>query len=108
MALAMMNMIKPPGRIEGGQVIVDGTDLMTLSKEAMLKAPYGSYVTDDKGYFEIPLIADMPLTLIISKSGYNTLYIPIQDVSEVGQQEITLEREKESFLFRIQKNLYSN
>jgi len=38
MALAMMNMIKPPGRIEGGQVIVDGTDLMALSEEDMLKA----------------------------------------------------------------------
>lgn len=38
MALAMMRMIKPPGRIEGGQVIVDGTDLLTLSDETMLKA----------------------------------------------------------------------
>ncbi len=38
MALAMMRMIKPPGRIEGGNVIVDGTDLTTLSDEAMLKA----------------------------------------------------------------------
>src|SRR6185503_9674839 len=38
MALAMMRMIKPPGRIEGGQVIVDGTDLLTLSEETMLKA----------------------------------------------------------------------
>lgn len=38
MALAMMNMIKPPGRIEGGQVIVDGTDLMSLSENEMLKA----------------------------------------------------------------------
>jgi len=38
MALAMMRMIKPPGRIEGGQVIVDGTDLITLSDENMLKA----------------------------------------------------------------------
>jgi peptide/nickel transport system ATP-binding protein len=38
MALAMMRMIKPPGRIEGGQVIVDGTDLTKLSEEAMLKA----------------------------------------------------------------------
>jgi peptide/nickel transport system ATP-binding protein len=38
MALAMMHMIKPPGRIEGGQVIVDGTDLMALSKQDMLKA----------------------------------------------------------------------
>lgn len=38
MALAMMRMIKPPGRIEGGQVIVDGTDLTRLSEEQMLKA----------------------------------------------------------------------
>jgi peptide/nickel transport system ATP-binding protein len=38
MALAMMRMIKPPGRIEGGQVIVDGTDLINISDEAMLKA----------------------------------------------------------------------
>ena len=29
MALAMMRMIKPPGRIEGGEVIVDGTNLLT-------------------------------------------------------------------------------
>jgi peptide/nickel transport system ATP-binding protein len=38
MALAMMRMIKPPGRVEGGQVIVDGTDLRGLTDEAMLKA----------------------------------------------------------------------
>ncbi len=38
MALAMMRMIKPPGRIEGGQVIVDGTELTKLSDEEMLKA----------------------------------------------------------------------
>ena len=38
MALAMMRMIKPPGRVEGGQVIVDGTDLVGLTDEAMLKA----------------------------------------------------------------------
>src|SRR4026209_463528 len=38
MALAMMRTIKPPGRIEGGQVIVDGTDLMTLSDEKKLQA----------------------------------------------------------------------
>jgi len=38
MALAMMRMIKPPGRIEGGQVIVDGTDLNILSEQEMLKA----------------------------------------------------------------------
>ncbi len=38
MALAMMRMIKPPGRIEGGSVIVDGTDLTKLSEKEMLKA----------------------------------------------------------------------
>ena len=38
MALAMMNMIKPPGRIEAGQVIVGGTDLTALSEKEMLKA----------------------------------------------------------------------
>ena len=38
MALAMMRMIKPPGRIEGGKVIVGGTDLMALSEEGMRKA----------------------------------------------------------------------
>ena len=37
MALAMMRMIKPPGRIEGGQVIVAGTDLRSLSEQDMLK-----------------------------------------------------------------------
>ncbi len=38
MALAMMRMIKPPGRIEAGQVIVDGTDLTALSEQDMLHA----------------------------------------------------------------------
>jgi peptide/nickel transport system ATP-binding protein len=38
LALAMMRMIKPPGRIEGGKVIVDGTDLTALDEEAMRKA----------------------------------------------------------------------
>jgi peptide/nickel transport system ATP-binding protein len=38
MALAMMRMIKPPGRIEGGSVIVDGTDLTKLPEQEMLKA----------------------------------------------------------------------
>jgi oligopeptide/dipeptide ABC transporter ATP-binding protein len=38
MALAMMRMIKPPGRIEAGKVIVGGTDLMSLSDEGMRKA----------------------------------------------------------------------
>jgi peptide/nickel transport system ATP-binding protein len=38
MALAMMRMIKPPGRIEGGKVIVGGTDLMALDDRGMRKA----------------------------------------------------------------------
>ncbi len=38
MALAMMRMIKPPGRIEGGKVIVADTDLTTLSEVDMRKA----------------------------------------------------------------------
>jgi peptide/nickel transport system ATP-binding protein len=38
MALAMMRMIKPPGRIEGGKVIVGGTDLMPLTDDGMRKA----------------------------------------------------------------------
>src|ERR687888_1231313 len=38
MALAMMRMIKPPGRIEGGKVIVDRTNLMSLSEQEMLQA----------------------------------------------------------------------
>jgi peptide/nickel transport system ATP-binding protein len=46
MALAMMQMIKPPGRIEGGKVVVGGVDLMSLDREAMRKARLGliSYV----------------------------------------------------------------
>jgi peptide/nickel transport system ATP-binding protein len=35
MALAMMRMIKPPGRIEGGSVVVGDVDLMQLSDEQM-------------------------------------------------------------------------
>src|SRR5215467_3039195 len=38
LALAMMRMIKPPGRIEGGEVIVGGTDLMALDTEGMRQA----------------------------------------------------------------------
>ncbi len=38
MALAMMRMIKPPGRIEGGQVFVGDTELTALSEEQMRKA----------------------------------------------------------------------
>jgi len=38
MALAMMRMIKPPGRIEAGQVLVGDTDLMSLNDRDMLHA----------------------------------------------------------------------
>jgi peptide/nickel transport system ATP-binding protein len=38
MALAMMRMIKPPGRIEGGRVIVGDVDLTGLSQDDMRKA----------------------------------------------------------------------
>ena len=34
-ALALMRMIKPPGRIEGGQVLLEGTDLLEQSEEQM-------------------------------------------------------------------------
>ena len=34
-ALALMRLIRPPGRIEGGQVLVDGTDLLGLGEEQM-------------------------------------------------------------------------
>ena len=33
MALAIMRLIKPPGRIEGGQILLDGRDLTQLSEE---------------------------------------------------------------------------
>ena len=38
MALAMMRMIKPPGRIENGNVRVGDLDLMSLSEKEMLQA----------------------------------------------------------------------
>jgi len=38
MALAMMRMIKPPGRIEHGKVMVGDIDLMKLSEDEMLDA----------------------------------------------------------------------
>ena len=38
LALAMMRMIKPPGRIEGGRVWVGGTDLMALDPTQMRQA----------------------------------------------------------------------
>jgi len=34
-ALALMRLIRPPGRIEGGQVLVDGVDLLALSEDQM-------------------------------------------------------------------------
>ena len=41
MALALMRMIKEPGKIEGGQMILDGTDLLTLDAEQMRQARLG-------------------------------------------------------------------
>jgi len=38
LALAMMRMIKPPGRIEGGRVFVGDVELMGLDEEGMRKA----------------------------------------------------------------------
>jgi peptide/nickel transport system ATP-binding protein len=38
LALAMMRMIKPPGRIEAGSVVIDGEDLMALNEAGMRKA----------------------------------------------------------------------
>lgn len=35
MALAILRMIKPPGRIDGGEVWLDGVNLLTLSEEEM-------------------------------------------------------------------------
>jgi peptide/nickel transport system ATP-binding protein len=35
MALSLLRMIKPPGRIEAGEIWLDGVDLMTLSEEEM-------------------------------------------------------------------------
>jgi peptide/nickel transport system ATP-binding protein len=35
MALSMMRLIKPPGRIESGEVLLDGISLMSLSEEEM-------------------------------------------------------------------------
>jgi peptide/nickel transport system ATP-binding protein len=34
-ALALMRMIRPPGRIEGGQALLEGVDLVTVSDEKM-------------------------------------------------------------------------
>ena len=40
-ALALLRLIKSPGRIEGGEVLLDGRDLLTLSEEAMRLARLG-------------------------------------------------------------------
>ena len=41
MALALMRMIKPPGRIEGGQVLLGDLDLTQLSEGRMRQARLG-------------------------------------------------------------------
>jgi peptide/nickel transport system ATP-binding protein len=38
MALALLRLIKPPGRVESGEIWLDGQDLMTLSDEEMRRA----------------------------------------------------------------------
>ena len=35
LALSIMRLIKPPGRIESGEVLLDGVNVMTLSEEQM-------------------------------------------------------------------------
>ena len=37
-ALALLGVIKPPGNIEGGQILLDGSDLLELSDEDMRRA----------------------------------------------------------------------
>jgi peptide/nickel transport system ATP-binding protein len=37
LALSIMRLIKPPGHIESGEVLLDGVDVMTLSEEQMRK-----------------------------------------------------------------------
>lgn len=37
-ALSLMRMIRPPGKIEGGRIALDGTDLLALSDESMRRA----------------------------------------------------------------------
>jgi oligopeptide/dipeptide ABC transporter ATP-binding protein len=40
-ALALLRLIRPPGRIESGQIILEGTDLLSLSAEEMREARLG-------------------------------------------------------------------
>ncbi|MDP2953433.1 MAG: ABC transporter ATP-binding protein [Chloroflexota bacterium] len=40
MAFALLRLIKPPGRIEGGRVLLDGVDLLGLSEEEMRRARF--------------------------------------------------------------------
>jgi len=49
MALAILRMIKPPGRIEAGEVRLDGQDLMTLSDEAMRRVRLASIALIPQG-----------------------------------------------------------
>ena len=37
-ALALLRLIRPPGRIESGEMLLDGTDLFTLTREEMRQA----------------------------------------------------------------------
>ena len=40
MAFDLLRLIKPPGRIEGGRVLLDGVDLLMLSEEEMRRARF--------------------------------------------------------------------
>src|SRR5919107_3134975 len=40
-ALALMRLIRPPGRIEGGEVLLDGVDLLSLYEEEMRRVGVG-------------------------------------------------------------------
>ena len=40
-ALALMRLIRPPGKIEGGQVVLDGVNLLELPEEADAPAAPG-------------------------------------------------------------------
>ena len=60
LALAMMRMIKPPGRIEGGQVLVGDIDLIALDEEEMRKARLSKIAYIPQGAMNSlnPVIAD--------------------------------------------------
>lgn len=77
-------------------------------KDANVEIPYGTYTTDKEGYFEVPVITGAQTNLTIKKPGYKELVVLVTDAELGTQQNLTLEKENESLLFRLQKKLYSN